>query len=224
MDLLEQELSYAEFAYNNTYGIQAINQTSYQTAIDSFNRPETGCRDQIIRCQTLAARYDPLAMGANQTVNKICRAASEYCEDEVEGQYVVNSDHDYKDIVVRGPNPFPNPYYLGFLSQHWVQAALGVPVNYTQTRDDIYTTLSETPRAKGGDFARIDIRGGQLADLASLLDQGVKLNLMFGDRDYACNCIFPLSSSYFSFLFLPLPIHTPMLTPNLKGSAAKKPP
>lgn len=224
MDLLEQEPSYAEFAYNNTYGIQAIDQNSYQTAIDNFNRPETGCRDQIIRCQTLAARYDPLAMGANQTVNKICSAASQYCEDEVEGQYDVNSDRDYKDIVVRGPNPFPSPYYLGFLSQHWVQAALGVPANYTQSRHDTYTALSNTPRAKGGDFARIDIRGGQLEDIASLLDQGVKVNLIFGDRDYGCNCILPLGSSCLSFPFLPLPTHAPVLTPNPKGSAVKKPP
>ena len=210
MDLLAQELSYAEFAYNNTYGIQAINQTSYQTAIDSFNRPKTGCRDQIIKCQTLAARYDPLAMGANQTVNRICSIASQYCEDVVEGQYVINSDRDYNDIAVRGPNLFPNPYHLGFLSQHWVQAALGVPVNYTQTKHDVYTTFSETPRAKGGDFARNDIRGGQLADIASLLDQGVKVNLIFGDRDFTCNCITPLLSSYLPFPFLPLLIHAPL--------------
>lgn len=189
IDLLEQELSYAEFAYNNTYGIQAINQTLYQTAIDTFNRPQTGCRDQIIRCQTLTGEYDLLAMGTNQTVNKICSAASQFCEDKVEGQYVVNSGRDYRDIVARGPNPFPSPYYLGFLAQHWVQAALGAPINYTQSMHDVYTALSETPRAKRGDFARIDIRGGQLAGIASLLDQGIKVNLMFGDRDYACNCI-----------------------------------
>lgn len=194
IDLLEQELSYAEFAYNNTYGIQAINQTSYQTAIDSFNRPKTGCRDQIITCQTLAARYDPLAMGANQTVNRICSTASQYCEDEVEGQYVLNSDRDYNDIAARTLNPFPSPYHLGFLSEHWVQAALGVPVNYTQATHDTYTALSKTPLTDRGYFARIDIRGGQLADIASLLDKGVKVNLMYGDRDYGCNCIFPLLS------------------------------
>lgn len=194
MDLLEQELSYAEFAYNNTYGIQAINQTSYQTAIDSFNRPKTGCRDQIIRCQTLAALYDPLAIGANQTVNRICSSASKYCENEVEGQYVLYSGRDYTDIAARGPNPFPSPYHLGYLSQHWVQAALGVVLNYTQATHDTYTALSKTPRAEGGDFARIDIRGGQLADIASLLDKGVKVSLMYGDRDYSCNCISPLLS------------------------------
>lgn len=194
MDLLEQELSYAEFAYNNTYGIKAINQTSYQTAINSFNKPKTGCRDQIIRCQTLAARYDPLTMGANQTVNRICNTASQYCEDEVEGQYALNSDRDYNDIAASYPNPFPSPFHLGFLSQHWVQAALGVPVNYTRATHDTYSAPSKTPHADGGDFARIDIRGGQLAEIGSLLDQGVKVNLMYGDRNYACNCIFSFLS------------------------------
>lgn len=112
----------------------------------------------------------------------------------MEGQFALNSNRDFNDIAARIPNPFPSPYHLGFLSQHWVQAALGVLVNYTQGTHDTYTALSKTPRADGGDFARIDIRGGQLADIASLLDKGVKVNLMYGDRDYACNCIFPLLS------------------------------
>jgi carboxypeptidase D len=37
---------------------------------------------------------------------------------------------------------------------------------------------------KTGDF----VRGHNLAILGSLIDSGVKVALMYGDRDYQCNC------------------------------------
>jgi hypothetical protein len=38
--------------------------------------------------------------------------------------------------------------------------------------------------ANSGDF----VRGKNLAILGQLLDRGVKVALMYGDRDYQCNC------------------------------------
>jgi hypothetical protein len=38
--------------------------------------------------------------------------------------------------------------------------------------------------ALSGDF----VRGKNLAILGQLLDRGVKVALMYGDRDYQCNC------------------------------------
>ena len=182
VDLLTQELAYPTFAYNNTYGIQAINKGRYQEAVDSFNRPDTGCHDLIINCRNMAAVGDPDANGNNDTVNQACIAASTACQSEVEGQYINFSGRNYYDIVAIDPDPFPPSYYLGFLSQHWVQAALGVPINYTQSTNGVYSAFQST-----GDYSRTDIRGGQLADLAYLLDNGVKVAFMYGDRDYACN-------------------------------------
>ena len=40
--------------------------------------------------------------------------------------------------------------------------------------------------ALSGDF----VRGKNLAILGQLLDRGVKVALMYGDRDYQCNCEF----------------------------------
>ena len=193
IDLLEQELSYPEFAHNNTYGIQAINETLYKQSLDNFYRPVTGCKDQILHCQSLASEYDPNAFGANDFVNAVCQNASRYCEDEVEGQYISYSGRNYYDIASIDPTPFPHPYFLGFLSQHWVQGALGVPINYTESNNGVYTAFDAT-----GDYARKDIRGGQLADIAYLLEKGVKVSLMFGDRDYACNCKLRLVPSILS--------------------------
>jgi len=181
VDLLTQELSYPEMAYNNTYGIQAINQTLYQQAVDSFNKPG-GCKDLIIKCRDLAAVGDPNFIGNNDTVNAACMDADSYCSNNVEGPYVVDSGRNYYDVAAVNPDPFPFSYFLGFLSQHWVQAALGVPVNYTESVNSVYYAFTSV-----GDYPRADIRGGYLADLAYLLDSGIKVALVYGDRDYACN-------------------------------------
>ncbi|KAL8676219.1 MAG: hypothetical protein Q9224_007308 [Gallowayella concinna] len=111
-------------------------------------------------------------------------AANLYCSNEVEAQYINESGRNYYDIAAIDPTPFPRNYYLGFLSQHYVQAALGVPINYTQSTNGVYEAFTSI-----GDYARTDIRGGQIQDLASLLDNGVKVALMYGDRDYACNWV-----------------------------------
>lgn len=183
IDLLVGELSYPEMAYNNTYGIQAINETLYKQAVDNFNRPKTGCKDQILNCRSLADRLDPNAYGNNDEVNAACADATTYCENLVEGQYVNSSGRNYYDIAAIDPDPFPPEYFLGFLAQHWVQGALGVPINFTESTNGVYEGFQST-----GDYARRDIRGGQLADIAYLLDKGIKVALMYGDRDYACNC------------------------------------
>jgi len=48
-----------------------------------------------------------------------------------------------------------------------------------------------------GDF----IRDGNLEAIANLLNRGVKVALMYGDRDYQCNC---KSTRSFTLLFGPL--------------------
>lgn len=183
IDFLTGELSFPEMAFNNTYGIQAINETLYKQAVDNFNRPDTGCKDLILKCQSLADQLDPSAYGNVSRVNSACAKASDSCLDQVDGQYVSSSGRNFYDVAVIDPDPFPPPYFLGFLSQHWVQAALGVPINYTESTNGVYDGFTNT-----GDYARRDIRGGQLADIAYLLDKGIKVALMYGDRDYACNC------------------------------------
>ena len=127
---------------------------------------------------------DPDFIGNNITVNLACQDADSYCSNNVEGPYILESGRNYYDITAVDPDPFPDPYFLGFLSQHWVQGALGVPVNYTISVDSVYYAFSTV-----GDYPRKDVRGGYLADLAYLLDSGVKVALMYGDRDYACNWV-----------------------------------
>ncbi|KAI9804428.1 MAG: hypothetical protein M1825_001327 [Sarcosagium campestre] len=179
VDLLTQALSYPEMAYNNTYGIEAISKSAYEKSLRDFSK-EGGCKDKIIRCREAADKLDPEDFGDVERVNRICSDADEYCSNTVEGPYIDRSGRGYYDIAHFDPDPFPPNYFVGFLNQHWVQAALGVPVNYTISVNSVYYAFSST-----GDYPR----GGFLEDLAYILDAGIKVAFMFGDRDYACNWI-----------------------------------
>lgn len=183
VDYLTQELSYAEIAYNNTYGIQSINQSAYQSAVDAFNQPKTGCRDLILNCRTLAAEGDPGFTGTNDTVNSACSAAEDFCSSAVEGPFM-DSGRDVYDIAALNPSPFPPNYYIGYLTNAYVQAALGVPVNYTESNSAVFSAFQST-----GDFPRASSLGGYIDDLGALLDDGVKVAMIYGDRDWICNWI-----------------------------------
>ncbi|KAL4890087.1 Alpha/Beta hydrolase protein [Aspergillus ambiguus] len=179
VDLLVQSPKYPEIAYNNTYGIQTINKTVYENAMKAWSKPG-GCKDQILECRRLAAEGDPQMFGNNATVNRACSKADQYCSNQVEGPYTQFSGRGYYDIAHFDPDPFPPPYLVGFLNQHWVQGALGVPINFTQSVNSVYEGFSSV-----GDYPRSDVRG-YLDDLAYVLDSGIKVALVYGDRDYAC--------------------------------------
>jgi len=61
-----------------------------------------------------------------------------------------------------------------------VQGALGVPVNYSAENIAVGEAFSGT-----GDF----LRPNSLEAIGYLLDNGVKVALVYGDRDFACNWI-----------------------------------
>lgn len=61
-----------------------------------------------------------------------------------------------------------------------MQAALGVPLNHTPSSRAVSSDFRST-----GDFAR----GTSIQALAYLLDGGVKVATMYGDRDWGCNWI-----------------------------------
>jgi carboxypeptidase C (cathepsin A) len=92
-------------------------------------------------------------------------------------------------------NPFQNPVsppkpfqqtstdrsdLYGYLQQHWVQGALGVPVNYSAQNIAVAEAFEGT-----GDF----LRPNSLEAIGYLLDSGVKVALVYGDRDFGCNWI-----------------------------------
>ena len=169
--------SYPQQAYNNTYGLQTVNRTIFDAMTDAFARPG-GCRDQIDDCRALARAYDPANTGANASVNHVCAAAETYCSLHIRNGYTNHSGRNYYDIGQLNPDPFTFSFYVGWLNQPHVQAALGVPLNFTQSNSAVGRAFTAI-----GDYAR----PGWLEDLAYVLDRGVKVALVYGDRDYACN-------------------------------------
>ncbi|KAI0202606.1 carboxypeptidase S1 [Astrocystis sublimbata] len=168
---------YPHMAYNNTYGIQAVNETIYHSMIDAWER-KGGCRDQIATCIDVSKASDPENLGINSTVNRICAAAENFCSSQVRGPFLQYSNNNYYDLATQNPDPFPRSFHYLYLNQPHVQAALGVPVNYTSSSG----AVSDAFRGIG-DY----VRPGWVDDLAFLLENGIKVHLMYGDKDYACH-------------------------------------
>ena len=167
---------YPMFAYNNTYRIQAISLEQELTAINSF-LSASGCQQLIQSCRDAINASDPQNYGNVASVSQICQTAQTNCNDNVIGPYQ-NSGRDVYDVSQMTPDPFPPSTYLEYLNTAAVQAAIGAVVNYTETNSAVSTAFLST-----GDYDR----GDQVAEMAYLLSLGVRVALIYGDRDYICN-------------------------------------
>ena len=176
VDDLVQGRYYPIFANNNTYGIQAISLTDEQTAANSFISAN-GCQQLIQTCRNAVASMDPQDDGDVTTVNQICQSAQQNCNTNVIAPYQ-ESGRDIYDIAQLTPDPFPPSDYLEYLNSADVQAAIGAVVNYTETSSVVANAFLQT-----GDYER----GDQISQIAYLLSLGVRVALIYGDRDYICN-------------------------------------
>ena len=165
---------YADMAVNSTYGLETVNASTSQAMYDAI--PE--CQARIVACREVGDVSDPEHIGINATVNEICEDAEVFCTENLRDPYTSYSGRAYYDVAILEPNPFPPPFYGGFMNQPWVQSALGAPLNWTGS------SAASSRAFRGiGDYPR----SGWLEYLGYLLDSGIKVNLMYGDRDFACN-------------------------------------
>ena len=176
VDLLTQAPFHPRYAYQNSYGIEAISQLQQLNTLSAY-RSANGCQQATLNCRALAGALDPLGNGNNAAVNEACSAAQYLCQTQVVGPYALSGRSIY-DISQNVLDPFPQSLYLEYLNQVSVQEAIGVPVNYTQDSLAVFEAFNTT-----GDYARDDI----IADLVDLLQSGTRIALIYGDRDYICN-------------------------------------
>lgn len=176
IDLLVQTPYHPKFAYENTYSIEAISQLEELNALSAYGNTD-GCQQQTSTCRAQEAALDPQGYGNVDVVNQACSEAQTYCQTNVIGPYTVSNRSIY-DVTQGVLDPFPDSHYLDYLNQLSVQQAIGTPVNYTQDSSAVFTAFSTT-----GDYAR----NGIIQDLVDLLNSGVKVALIYGDRDYICN-------------------------------------
>jgi carboxypeptidase D len=78
VDDLAMTQSYPMIAFNNTYGIQAIDEKAYNTAIQAWSRPG-GCLERILDCRQMASQFDPENRGTNAAVDTACAGADAVC-------------------------------------------------------------------------------------------------------------------------------------------------
>ena len=170
VDDLVQGRFYPIFANNNTYGIQALSLTDQQAAASSFLSAD-GCQQLISICRNAVTAQDPQNNGDSASVNQICAHAQTTCNNEIFGPYFA-SGRDIYDITQSMPDPFPPSLYLEYLNKAEVQAAMGVPVNYTQTTTAVANAFLQT-----GDYER----GDHIGEMAYLLSLGIRIALVYGE-------------------------------------------
>ncbi|KAI2602719.1 carboxypeptidase S1 [Hypoxylon sp. NC1633] len=183
VDLLVQETADPEFAFDrNTYGIQGITEEEYEGALVKWMQKD-GCEDKILDCLHIADALDPGMHGNVTEVNDVCEEASNYCQNGIELPYMSRKQWAFYDITHCYLDGYPGNEYLYYLATEEVRDALGVPVNMTDVANVVGSAFNST-----GDYARRDPRG-YLEDIGYLLDSGVQVAMIHGDRDFACNWI-----------------------------------
>lgn len=176
VDDLVQGPFYPAMAVNNTYGLTAINPTRAKLAMASFFAPG-GCKELIIQCRAAVKSQDPDDSGDIVSVNSLCASAYQSCNDNVITPYQESGRSIY-DIGRYLPDSFPPSTYLELLNTASFQAAIGSPVNFTQTNAQVIEAFQDT-----GDHARQSL----IPDIAALLKSGIRVGFIYGDRDYICN-------------------------------------
>lgn len=176
VDDLIQAPYYPVMATNNPYGFTAINSVRAQMANASFYS-DGGCRDLINQCRTAVAGKDPNNTGSVSDVNSICESAYTSCTNNVMAPYS-DSGRSVYDISAVLPDSFPPRRYLEYVNTASFQSAIGTSLNYTETNPQVAAAFAST-----GDYER----EAMVPKLASLLDAGVRVGLIYGDRDYICN-------------------------------------
>jgi len=166
-DVAVQAETGIHYAYNNSYGIPLINQTTHASALDAWSRPNGG-RDLLLSCRHAISHH------ASNT-SAACNAASDAYE-ALSSPLSADSRGIY-DLTHPLADPFPPPHLHGYLRQESVLAALGVPVNYSASSPAVGQAFTST-----FDW----MLGGHLDNLAYLLDNGVSVHLLHGDRDPSC--------------------------------------
>lgn len=89
------------------------------------------------------------------------------------------------DITHSNLTLFPKPYIQDFFNQRWVQQELGVPLNFT-------TGFNKITQVWLGEVG--DVMVGSLETLEKVIERGVNVALMYGDRDYRCPCEYRLAN------------------------------
>lgn len=175
---VDQEIQQAlspKFATANTYGFKAYSDEEAKFYTDKFSA-SGGCAERLRRCASLASSFDSNGTGIVDGVSQSCQRANAVCND-VDAPYYAAGRSVY-DLSAPIADPFPSYGFVDYLNQGSVLSAIGSPVNYTMNSRAVYFAFDAT-----GDLSR----GQTIPRIAKLLNSGVRIGLIYGDRDYICH-------------------------------------
>ncbi|KAJ2965353.1 hypothetical protein NQ176_g10660 [Zarea fungicola] len=175
---VDQEIQLAlspKFATANTYGFKAYSDEQAKFYSDKFN-VTGGCGDKLRLCASLSASLDPKDTGAVIGVNQACQRAGSACND-VDQPYYAAGRSPY-DLASPFTDPFPPSTFMDYLNQDSVLSTIGSPINYTMNSNTVFSVFSAT-----GDL----YRSQTIPRLAALLNKGIRIGFIYGDRDYICH-------------------------------------
>jgi carboxypeptidase C (cathepsin A) len=176
VDDLVQGPSYASMLVNNSYGFQAVPKLQASLTNATFYQPG-GCRELINQCRAIVAVADPTNQGNVAAANNACAQAAEICQRYLSDSFVTSGRSLY-DIAHKAPDSYPPRFYSTYLNTPGIQASIGTQVNYTDFNPGVYSLFYTT-----GDPQRITA----IPKLAALLQSGIRIGLIYGDRDFICN-------------------------------------
>lgn len=140
----------------------------------NWTRPG-GCRDRHLACRDAMKDRGLVSVGRKSSdLTKVCGDIADECIESVVDTYLRHGRGGY-DIGHPTNDPFPPPHMRGYLTEQSVLSAVGVPVNYTESSGAVYRGFTDSHDISAGGF---------LESVAHLLDGGVKVHLMYGDRDF----------------------------------------
>jgi carboxypeptidase C (cathepsin A) len=177
LDPAEEAKSFPAFVNNNTYGIQTVPPEVQASMQQNLTKPG-GCIDAINACWSSVDGPGAHDGASNLTSDQLCSQAFQLCEATVQLAYDKFSMRDDDDIAHSVLDSFPPEFAIGYLNRAWVQQALGAQVNFT-----INSAVALEAFVATGDLAR----DGALAATGRLLDAGVHVTMLSGDRDYQVN-------------------------------------
>lgn len=166
---------YTSMMVNNTYGINMLNSVEAEYYSAKFSQ-RNGCRDLIDQCRNAATQLDPENNGNITSVNEVCSNATTACLQLLDPYS--HTLRDPFDIAHMLPTSFPSQLYAEYLNTREAQVGIGATINFTNTASFIPPLFLQT-----GDYQR----GPLVPKLGALLSRGIRIGLIYGDRDFICN-------------------------------------
>ncbi|KAK0617165.1 serine carboxypeptidase [Immersiella caudata] len=175
VDDVVQDPYYTSMAVNNTYGLQLLNPVRAKLANGTFYQ-RGGCRELVLQCRNASSNLNVDHQTSPEAVDNLCRRATDACNSLVDPY--LEAGRSVYDIAYQLPASFPPNFYVDYLNSRPVQEAIGSVINYTDINPVVYNAFLST-----GDW----VRDAMIPKLAALLARGVRIGLVYGDRDYICN-------------------------------------